>query len=134
MGVRRQGREAAFQLIYQLDATHQSIDDTVDSFFLQMGVPHDVREFALQLVKGTREHLDEIDQLISTYSEHWKLSRMNSVDKNVLRLGVYELLYCPETPTKVIINEAIEVGKKFGADESGAFINGLLDKISNEIR
>lgn len=134
MGTRRQGREAAFQLIYQLDLSGAPYQNSTQDFFLQMGIPHDAREFATELVSGVMENLEKIDGLISANSHHWKIHRMSTVDKNILRLGIYELMSCGDTPTKVVINEAIEIGKKYGTDESGSFINGILDKIAKEVR
>lgn len=134
MGTRRRGREAAFQLIYQLDLSGMPYQEVVDEFWSQMGTPHQAREFTISLVTGTMSNVEKIDNLLSSHSHHWKLHRMNSVDKNILRLGVYELLFCPDTPTNVIINEAIEIGKKYGTADSGSFINGILDKISKEVR
>lgn len=134
MGVRRKGREAAFQLVYQLDLSGIPYQDAAGEFWAQMGVPKEARDFALNLVSGTIENMKDIDEMISRHSHHWKIHRMNSVDKSILRIGVFELMLCKDTPTKVIINEAIEIGKKYGTSESGAFINGILDKISKEVR
>lgn len=134
MGSRRQAREAAFQLIYQVDLSGLSYIQASDEFLSQMGVSHKAREFAMELVKGVMDNLEKIDALISENSLHWKLNRMSSVDKSILRMGVYELAYQNETPKKVIINEAIEIGKKFGTAETGSFINGILDKIAKEVR
>ena len=134
MGLRRKGREAAFQLMYQVDVSGTELSVAEGEFWSQMGVPKDARDFASSLVEGVVEKLEEIDDLISSHSHNWKIHRMNSVDRNVLRLGVFELVHCRETPTKVIINEAIEIGKKFGTSDSSAFINGILDKISKNIR
>jgi len=134
MGVRRKGRETAFQLLYQLDMSKASFETVKEDFWSQMSVPIDAREFCDALVEGALTNLEKIDELISSHSYNWKISRMNSVDKNVIRLGVYELLFCSDTPTKVIINEAIEIGKKYGTEESGSFINGILDRIAKEVR
>lgn len=134
MGIRRKGREAAFQLIYQVDLSESPLDNSVDDFWVQMGVNHAARDFAIQLVDGVTQNLEKIDSIISLHSHHWKMHRMNSVDRSVLRVGVFELIFCPDTPIKVIINEAIEIGKKYGTEESGSFINGILDKISKEVR
>lgn len=134
MSTRRQGREAAFQLIYQMDLSGAYCTEAVEEFFNQMGIPHKVRAFATELVSGTMSSLEEIDNYISVNSHHWKLHRMNSVDKNILRLGIHEILSCRDTPTRVIINEAIEIGKKYGTSESGSFINGILDKVAKEVR
>ena len=134
MGIRRKGREAAFQLLCQLDLAGMPVEGALSEFWSQMGIPHQARDFAKDLVIGAMDNREKIDELISSHSHHWKIHRMNSVDKTILRLGVYELVYCLGTPTKVIINEAIEIGKKFGTGESGSFINGILDKISKEVR
>jgi N utilization substance protein B len=87
------------------------------------------REFCQKLVEGVRRSQDQIDPLIEENSENWSLKRMAAVDRNILRLATFELLYCPEIPFKATLNEAIELAKKFGSDDSGAFINGILDKI-----
>jgi N utilization substance protein B len=94
----------------------------------------EVRDFAVDLVKGVRENLAEIDGLIQSHSTNWKLARMAAVDKNILRVAVFELKNRSDIPTKVTINEAVEIAKKFGSTESGAFVNGILDNIAQEIR
>ncbi len=85
-----------------------------------------------RLVLGVLEHRQKIDQLIEKYSENWRLDRMNIIDRAILRLAIFELLYCGEIPPKVTLNEAIELGKRFGSEDSGSFINGILDRIQNE--
>lgn len=94
----------------------------------------EVEEFAGGLVEGVRENLEEIDQLIARHATHWKLSRMACVDRNILRIAIYELKFRPDIPSTVSIDEAIEIGKKFGTEDSGAFINGILDPFSKEIQ
>jgi N utilization substance protein B len=89
-------------------------------------------EFAEQIVLGVQEHLQEIDRLIEKYSENWRLDRISLIDRNILRMAIFELLYCEEIPPKVTLNEAIDLGKRFGTDDSGSFINGILDRIQNE--
>jgi N utilization substance protein B len=89
-------------------------------------------EFAEQIVLGVQEHLQEIDRLIEKYSENWRLDRISLIDRNILRMAIFELLYCEEIPPKVTLNEAIDLGKRFGTDDSGSFINGILDQIQNE--
>ncbi len=86
-----------------------------------------------RLVLGVLEHCKEIDQLIEKYSENWHLDRMNIIDRAILRMAAFELLYCGEIPPKVTLNEAIELGKRFGSEDSGSFINGILDRIQNEV-
>jgi N utilization substance protein B len=90
-------------------------------------------EFVERLVLGVRDHRQEIDRLIERYSKNWRLNRMTIVDRNILRMASYELLYCEEIPPKVTLNEAIDLGKRFGSEDSGSFINGILDRIQNEV-
>jgi N utilization substance protein B len=85
------------------------------------------------VVKGVSQHRDEIDTLIEKHSEHWRLERMTIVDRNVLRMAIFELMHCPDVPTKVILNEAVELGKKYGSEKSSPFINGILDKVSHQL-
>lgn len=85
------------------------------------------------LVLGVLEHCDELDRLIEKYSENWRLDRINIIERNILRMALFELLYCGEIPPKVSINEAIDLGKRYGSDDSGSFINGILDRIQDEV-
>jgi len=85
------------------------------------------------IVQGVLTHCQEIDRLIEQYSEHWRLGRMAPIDRTILRIAIFELLYCEEIPPKVTLNEAVDLGKQFGSDESGSFINGILDRILNEV-
>jgi N utilization substance protein B len=89
-------------------------------------------EFAERIVLGVLDHAREIDQLIQRFSEHWRLERINLVDRNILRMAIFELLYCDEIPPKVTLNEAIDLGKRYGSEDSGSFINGILDRIQKE--
>lgn len=91
----------------------------------------EARDFCERLVRGVVEHRDEINRIVESQAEHWKMSRMTRIDRNILRIAVYELLYCEDIPPKVAMNEAVDIGKKFGSEESGAFINGILDGISH---
>ena len=90
-------------------------------------------EFAKRIVLGVMEHRQEIDRLIKERSENWRLDRMTIIDRNILRIAIFELLYCSEIPPKVTLNEAIDLGKRYGSEESGSFINGILDRIQNEV-
>lgn len=132
MGSRRKARECALQLLYQIDMGGQDVPEAQGFYWVTHEVDEDVREFADSLVGGVREHLIEIDDLLSLYSTNWKVSRMASIDKNVLRIAIYELLHCPDIPVKVTINEAVEIAKYFGTTESGAFVNGILDNIAKK--
>lgn len=122
-------RELALQALYQLDQRGDEIFDEIDSFCKKSTEKPDVYQFAIALTNGCRSHLQEIDEKISGVTEHWELRRMAIIDKNILRLGVYELLYRNDIPPKVSINEAIELAKKFSTKNSGTFVNGILDKI-----
>lgn len=122
-------RELALQALYQLDLRGDDIIDEIDSFCKKSTEKHDIYQFAIALVNGCRSHLKEIDEKISDVTEHWELRRMAIIDKNILRLGVYELLYRSDIPPKVSINEAIELAKKFSTKNSGTFVNGILDKV-----
>ena len=135
MGRRRKGREVALQFLYQLDL-HDEADPAAHEadFWARHPVDEETREFASALVAGTKLRQTEIDGLIVQYAEHWDLDRMAVVDRNILRLAVYELLDHDRVPPKVAINEAIEIAKKFGTRESGRFINGILDRVHKELR
>jgi N utilization substance protein B len=129
MSVRRRAREIALQVLYQLDIDPQDPKKVVAFHWENFQPSEQAREFCLRLVEGVLQNQKEIDPLIEEKSENWTLKRMAVVDRNILRLAVFELRYCPDIPFKVTLNEAIELAKKFGADDSGAFINGILDKI-----
>jgi N utilization substance protein B len=135
MGKRRKSREVALQFLYQLDLQGES-DPTPHEheFWDRHPVDAETREFAEALVRGTKQNQAKIDQLITQFAEHWELERMAVVDRNILRVAVYELLWEAHVPPKVAINEAIEIAKKFGTKESSRFINGVLDRIHKELR
>jgi N utilization substance protein B len=130
LGARRRARELAVQILYQMEANPLDPPEALESFWQSVSAPGQIKEFATRIVEGVHQHREEIDRLIGKYSEHWRLERIDRVDKNILRMGVFELLYCDDIPVKVALNEAIDIGKKFGTEESGAFINGILDRIS----
>lgn len=138
MGNRRKARECALQLLYDLEVNIvQEGDQTKRAFaeywtcFPDNGkVTDEVKEFAERLVLGVREHDDEIDDYIQQASTNWKLERMAMVDRNILRIATFELRHLEDIPPKVSLNEAIEIAKRYGSQDSGSFINGILDKIS----
>ncbi|HEU4439485.1 MAG TPA: transcription antitermination factor NusB [Methylomirabilota bacterium] len=133
MGRRRKARELALQLLYQLDVQGEGNPQPhLDDFWLRHPVDPEAREFAESLVRGTKTHEAEIDELIARYAENWELDRMAVVDRNILRQGIFELRWTREVPPKVAINEALEVAKKFSTQESSRFINGILDRIHKE--
>ena len=134
MGPRRKAREYALQMLFQWDITHDAIEQIVATFFQNQ--PEETAatvDFARNLVTGTIEHVEEIDRLIQRHAEHWRLDRMAIVDRNLLRLATQEFLYDSGTPKTVIINEAIEIARRFSTQESPQFINGILDSIKKEL-
>ena len=128
-GRRSQGREAALKVLYQLDVTSDPPEEGLKIFFRHHRISVSSQPFVSQLVKGTWEHRQAIDSVLSRYATNWRLDRMAMVDRNVLRLGTFELLFGNETPPKVVINEAVELAKRFGTTDSGKFVNGVLDSI-----
>lgn len=134
MGHRHKAREFAIQVLYQIEMQAAEPKAVFDLFWRSEEVQEDIRSFSTGLVDGVYRNRSEIDQLIEKHSHHWRLPRMAVVDRNILRLGVYELLYLHDIPTSVILNEAVELAKKFGTEDSGAFINGILDRVAKETR
>jgi transcription antitermination protein NusB len=129
MGNRRKSRELAMQVLFYMDINQNDSGELLERFCTNFTPSKKVLSFFLKLVKGVVQTKPEIDSIIEKFSDHWKLNRMSCVDRNAMRIAVYELLYCQDIPPKVSINEAIDIGKKFGTEESGAFINGILDSI-----
>ena len=131
MRKRTQARELTLQILYHHDLNPESAENLLEPFWEVNPVLPEVREYAERLVKGTLLHLSEIDALLSKYAEHWELHRMAAVDRNILRFSTYELLYLEEIPPKVVINEAVNIAKKYSEEQSGKFVNGILDKINH---
>ncbi len=129
MGARRKGREIAVQILYQADVAGVPLTEAFSTYEGYFKPSKRAMEFAKELVNGVAEKQKEIDTWIERFSKHWKLSRMSAIDRNILRLATYELLYRPDIPPKVSINEAVELAKAFGSEESAAFVNGILDAI-----
>ncbi|HET9480534.1 MAG TPA: transcription antitermination factor NusB [Candidatus Polarisedimenticolia bacterium] len=128
-GERRRAREYALQILFQLDLAPDGVEQALETFWNDKRVTGAVQEFAERIARGTMERRDAIDQVIAACALNWRVSRMAVVDRNLLRMAVYEFLCEPDTPRVVAIDEAIEIAKKFGTDESGPFINGILDAI-----
>lgn len=153
MGDRRDARELALQALFYFDVNKGEPWELLELFCLDFEEmingtrlnfdkmtaqnypnseeipPENQRDFFINLVEGVVNSLDEIDALIHAISKNWKISRMPVVDRNIMRIAVYEFLYCPDIPAKVSINEAVDIGKKYGTRDSGAFVNGVLDRI-----
>ncbi len=133
MGLRRIARECALQMLYELDIGKHPKDEILRTYWQMNEHPPKVREFAEQLFEGTVRRLKEIDKVIQQHTRNWRLVRMAAVDRNVLRLAVYEFLSGGKTPETVVINEALEIARKFSTQESAQFVNGILDSIKNEL-
>jgi transcription antitermination protein NusB len=133
MGIRRDARECALQMMYEYDVGRHSREDILRTFWQMNEHPEKVRDFANQLFDGTIQRLKEIDKVIQQHTKNWRLNRMAVIDRNVLRLAVFEFLSGGKTPETVIINEALEIAKKFSTQESAQFVNGILDSIKTEI-
>jgi transcription antitermination protein NusB len=132
MGSRTKARECALQALYQLDTSGGSASDVLAGLWAHFEpADDDTKAFAEQLVRGARGEQATIDDLIQRTSTNWKLERMARVDRNILRLAVFEILKRADVPVKVTLNEAIELSKKYGSEESSAFVNGILDRIAN---
>jgi len=132
MGNRRKARELALQVLYQLECSGQKLKEILSYYWEENPVPDEVCQFSEKLLEGTLRNLKELDMLIESVSTNWKLSRMASVDRNLLRQAAFELVYLEDIPSSVTINEAVEIAKKFGTEESASFINGILDKIAKD--
>jgi N utilization substance protein B len=132
LGKRRRSRELALQVLYQLDITKQDAIKAIAQSRDHFSEKEERDGFAERIVLGVLEHGQEIDRLIEQYSENWRLDRMSMIDRNILRMALFELLYCEDIPPKVTLDEAIELGKRYGSGDSGSFINGILDRIQNE--
>ncbi len=131
MGVRRAGRIIAFQTLYRYDVTHEAVPDLLDFSWLDdpQRVSAETLDFARLLIAGTVERIAEVDAAIRRQLEHWDFSRLSRVDLAVLRVGVYSLLFLPDVPASVTIDEAIDIAREFGTDDSYRFVNGVLDGI-----
>jgi N utilization substance protein B len=135
MGSRRKARECALQMLFAADVAETRADELARTFWSELAddeSDEQARDFATRLAVGTLSHLEEVDERIKSRAEHWRIDRMATVDRNVLRLAVYEFLYEP-TPRTVAINEALEVARRFSTYEATQFINGILDAIKRDL-
>ncbi|MBE0584660.1 MAG: transcription antitermination factor NusB [Desulfofustis sp.] len=138
MGTRRKAREAALQFLFQddfagrvQDTSERSLEDRFDQFCGFYQVSKKSRAYALELVQGIIERKEEIDRAIREHATNWRLERIAGTDRNLLRVGIYELLFAADVPAQVAINEAVEIAKRFGSDDSPSFINGVLDAVQH---
>ncbi len=134
MSARRLARELAFRACYQSDVTGEPMEKCLTEILDDMGTGDDSRAFAESLVRSLAAHAEEVDAAVSRIARNWPLRRMAATDRSVLRIAAAELLYHADTPTRVALDEAIEIAKKYGTDTSGSFVNGILDRIAHEAR
>ena len=135
MRKRTVSREFALQILYQLDITRDTPEAALENFWSsrsQEAIATELKEFTSKLVRGVAAHMDEIDKKISEYAANWQLKRMAVVDRNIMRMGCFEILYCDDIPSKVSINEGVDLAKKFSGVEAGKFVNAILDKVKIE--
>jgi len=128
---RTKSRECALKILYQIEMTKDDCDSSIRAFWeREPETEESVREFAGLLARGARDNIKEIDSVIAGYAKNWQIERMAVVDRNILRMAAFELIYLDDIPPKVSINEAVDIAKKYGDKDSGKFVNGILDKIS----
>jgi len=133
MGKRRSSRELALKFLYQFELNKGDLNEQIKLFLERNSSQEGVENFMKELVVSLIDKMEEVDGVIQKFSDHWVLDRMTVIDRNILRIGTCELLFNFPTPPKVVINEAIEIAKKYGNEDSPEFINGILDKVYNEI-
>lgn len=131
MRKRTRAREYALKILYQFDINECELNDIYYDFFEVNCIDLDIEKFSRSIVKGTVKNLEKIDEVITEYAENWVIKRMAAIDRNILRMSIFELLFFKNIPPKVSINEAIELAKKYGDKNSGSFVNGILDKVFN---
>jgi len=129
MSTRHKSREQALQILYCMDFLGDDSEELFEAISQLLSPKQSPSEFSHHLVRGVIDKRAELDRAIEAHSSNWRIYRMSGVDRNLLRMAVFEMLYCEDIPAKVSINEAIEIGKKFGTDETGPFVNGVLDAI-----
>jgi N utilization substance protein B len=135
MGARHSGREAALQMLFQLEASGAGAEEVITLFWRSFDADADPegRPYAEEVLRGVASMRDELDKLISAASANWRLERMTRVDRNVLRLGAWELAHRSDVPAAVTLDEAVELAKAFGTEDSGAFVNGVLNRIAETV-
>jgi transcription antitermination protein NusB len=133
MGARRSGREAALQMLFQLEASGAAANTVVELFWRSFEADPEGRAYADALVRGVADRLAAIDARITAASQNWRLERMSRVDRNLLRLGTYELMEKRDVPRAVVLDEAVELAKSYGTEDSSGFVNGVLDRIATDL-
>ncbi len=134
MGKRRKARESALQILYELEFDSSDVDGTIDRFWREKKAPQEIREYSRWLVRGIQAHREEIDEALQSISTNWRISRMALIDRNILRLAAFELLESDSLAPAIVINEAIEIAKKYSSLEAATFVNGILDALRKKIQ
>jgi N utilization substance protein B len=134
MGKRTKARECAFQMLYQWDMTREPMDRVVEAFWRVRSTTDETRARAESLALGAQQAVEELDAAIAPAATNWRFERIAAVDRNILRLGTYELMHEPKTPPAVVLDEAVEMAKRFGEADSASFVNGVLDAILRRLR
>ena len=133
MGARTTAREAALQMLFAIEATSNDVDQAISDFWRELPGDAEGRDYADALVRGVRRDAEKLDERIRAASQNWRLERMARIDRNALRLGTYELLTVTDVPRAVVLDEAVELAKRFGGEESSKFVNGVLDRIADDL-
>ncbi len=131
--IQTRARETALQVLYQADLLGDGCLDGLEATLLRDGHPPEVVAYAFDLARGVRSRVAELDGLLTRAAQHWTVTRMAVIDRNVLRMGIEELLHHPEVPPRVVMNESIEMAKRFSTGQSGAFVNGVLDRVRKDL-
>lgn len=133
MSSRHQARQWAVQLLFQRDFNAEDLGAALEEFMLDKNTTPKAKDFFEELVRGVEQHQEELDQKIQSYAEHWDIRRMGTVDRNVIRVALFEMIYRSDIPPVVSINEAVDIARELSGDESGRFVNGILDKALREL-
>jgi transcription antitermination protein NusB len=133
MGARTSGREAALQMLFAVEASGESVETVIHEFWRELPGEAEGRPYADEIVHGVRARLEVLDERLRAASKNWRLERMTRVDRNLLRIGTWELVERAEVPRPVVIDEAVELAKRYGTEESGAFVNGVLDRVADDV-
>ncbi len=134
MGIRRQAREWALQFLFQRDYNEEELSEQLEMFWRGKKPAPRAQSFTEELIHGVERHRKKLDELISKYAEHWDVKRMGGVDRNAMRIALYEMLNCPDIPPVVSIDEAVEIAKMYSSYESGKFVNGVLDRALRDVQ
>ena len=133
MGARTTAREAALQMLFSIEASGSPVEQAIADFWREHPGDAEGKSYADEVVRGVMAELERVDELLRAASKNWRLERMTRVDRNVLRMGAWELLHRHDVPRAVILDEAVEIAKRFGTEESGAFVNGVLNKVADAL-